>query len=463
MTRQMAGVERLEASELKDATLDRLAEVANVAQFVSFGPGSEPELRFARLRGGLAAERRTVEGAIEDLLARSPEGTVNVRSFLAEQPRSHDFLYGLAAVAEVAAAVHRFAGQGLVTIVNETIDVEDGGVSGVAFGGLIEVAPGDTPRAVEKPGIAAFSFELAVRLLTTVYGFAPDVPDDPGLRTEFSIHPLKRGLRNGHTVVWEEEAFEPIELPATVEWPNRFSRFLGDKAFGLLIADALGLPVPRTTVIPRGTAPFHFGRSTGSVECWTRTCPAEQTPGRFTTQRGWVDPFALLASEDPARQVASVLAQEGVEAAFSGAAVSTADGALIVEGVAGTGEAFMQGEVEPGPLPTQVERDVHALSRQAEQSLGPVRFEWAHDGERAWILQLHRGAALSAGRTIFPGTPAREHRLRVDEGIEALRALADQLAGTEDGVILVGNAGVTSHLGDILRQARIPSRIEPDV
>jgi hypothetical protein len=53
--------------------------------------------------------------------------------------------------------------------------------------------------------------------------------------------------------------------------------------------------------------------------------------------------------------------------------------------------------------------------------------------------------------------------LRVDEGIEALRALADQLAGSQDGVVLIGNAGVTSHLGDILRQARIPSRIEPDV
>jgi hypothetical protein len=32
------------------------------------------------------------------------------------------------------------------------VDIEDGGVSGVAYGDMLEFAPGDTPRYVEKPG-----------------------------------------------------------------------------------------------------------------------------------------------------------------------------------------------------------------------------------------------------------------------------------------------------------------------
>ena len=49
----------------------------------------------------------------------------------------------------------RLAGEGYLTIVNETIDIHDGGISGVALAGIVEFAPDDTPRAVEQPGVAA--------------------------------------------------------------------------------------------------------------------------------------------------------------------------------------------------------------------------------------------------------------------------------------------------------------------
>src|SRR4029453_19591588 len=91
----------------------------------------------------------------------------------------------------------------------------------------------------------------------------------------------------------------PARLGARLTWPNRFSRFLGDKVFGLLVADLLGLPVPATTAVGRRVAPFSFGRPTGSGERWLRTCPAEPVPGRFLTQRGRRRPFAPLAVEDP--------------------------------------------------------------------------------------------------------------------------------------------------------------------
>ena len=444
---------------LKDAVLSRLAETRNVAQFVSFSPGAEPALRFAAIRD-LPGRPETVEAAVEACLARTEEGQVNVRSFLPDQPKSHEFIYGLRTVPDAAAAVRRLAATGLYTIVNETIDIHDGGVSGVSFGGVIEFAPGDTPRAVEKPGTAAFAYEVGTDMLETVYGFRPHIPDDPSLRVEWSIHPIRRGYRSDHTIVWEEEHYEPTTLTATPVWPNRFSQFIGDKAFGLLVADAVGLKVPRTTLVARHVAPFSFGRPTGSGEYWIRTAPTEQVPGKFTTHRGWLDPYRLLANEDPAgTAIASVLAQEGVTAAYSGVAAGEDGGTLLIEGVQGYGDSFMLGTSRPTNIPQQVRADVERAYDIAAAALGAARFEWVHDGAQTWIVQLHRGGLPGRGRTIFPGAAVNEHRFEVGRGLEELRQLIAEVEGTGDGIVLVGDAGVTSHLGDVLRRARIPSRI----
>ena len=159
------------------------------------------------------------------------------------------------------------------------------------------------------------------------------------------------------------------------------------------MADALGLPVPRTRVIPRALAPFSFGTPTGKAETWLRTCPREQVPGRFTTRHGWTDPYRLLQEEDPGGDlIASVLAQEGVDARFSGALVTGADGEPLIEGVAGFGDQFMLGRRAPEELPPEIAGSLRDLYRRAAGRLGPVRFEWAHDGARPWIVQLHRGS-----------------------------------------------------------------------
>ena len=444
----------------KDAILDGLARRANVAQFVSFGPdlgqrygwvrGREPNRPFP-----------TLEAAVQALLAASPEGRVNVRSYLPESPQGSEFLYARTDAAEIVAELRRLASDGLHTIVNETIDVQDGGVSGVAFGDVVEFAPGGTPRIVEEADAASLPRELGLRILETVYGFTLDLPGPVEARVEFSLHPLRRGVRHGHWVVWEiEEPGPPPDAPG-IGWPNRFSRFVGDKAFGLLVADAVGLPVPRTQVIPRGCPPFAFGRETGCAETWIRTCPREQVPGLFTTRRGWLDPFRLLQDEDPdGTRISSILAQRGVEARYSGALVTQPDGELLIEGVPGTGDLFMTGHRAPEDLPEEVRSAVRDLHRLALDLLGPVRFEWVYDGEAVWVLQLHRGAAASSGRVVFPGDASRYHVFPVMEGIEALRTLIGRVQGTGEGIVLAGRVGITSHLGDLLRRARIPSRIE---
>lgn len=444
----------------KDEILDRLARDANVAQFISFDPtvtqrfawvhGHEPNTRFA-----------SVESAVAAILAAAPERSVNVRSFEPMNPKSREFIYGLKDAGEVVGHLRRLAAEGLYTIVNETVDVNDGGVSGVAHGAVVEFAPGDTPRAVEKPGTAALERGMALRAFEAVYGFRPALPERPELRVEFSIHPLRRGYRHDHTIVWEEEELPGGPTEAHTTWPNLFSRMLGDKAFGLLVAWLTGLPVPLGTVFPRRLAAFSFGEPTGIAEPWLRTCPVEQMPGKFTTVRGWTDPYALMRREDPeGTAIASILAQRGVDARFSGALISQPDGSVQVEGIRGFGDTFMVGDAAPEPLPASVESDVRALYDRAHAVLGPVRFEWVHDGARAWIVQLHRGASVSQGRTIYPGDAERWHRLEVSRGIGALRELIATLNGGGEGVILVGRVGVTSHFGDLLRRARIPSRIE---
>jgi hypothetical protein len=445
---------------LKDEMLSRLAQHANVAQFVSFGPGPDLPQRHSCLRGHRPGQRFAgAAEAVGALLALAGSGSVNVRSFAAGAPKGGPFSYGLTRGDDVLATLRARAADGLHTIVNETVDVDDGGVSGVALGGLVEFAPGDTPRSVERPGTVALAHDHAVALLRTVYGFTPDLEAVPGERVEFSVHPLVAGVRQTHTIVWEAERVDPAPLAKPLIWPNRFSRFLGDKAFGLLVADLHGLPVPATTVVGRRVAPFSVGRPTGSGERWTRTCPAEPVPGRFTTQRGWRDPFALLSEEDPSgTAIVSVLAQEGVQAQWSGATLPDGAGGLLVEGVAGFGEDFMLARAAPVPLPGRVVDDVRRVGSRAAAALGPVRLEWAHDGSEAWVLQLHLAAVTTSGATIYPGTPSRWRPFDPALGLDRLRQLIATVPPGE-GIELTGDVGVTSHAGDLLRRAAIPSRL----
>ena len=452
------------ASLRKDVTLDHLAERFNVAQFVSFAPGATgPVQQYCRLIGVSANNLfDSLEAALDALFLRSSEGTVNVRSFSETQSQSREFLYGLTSRDEVVSAVRRLSAEGNFTIVNETIDVSDGGVSGVILGSIVEFMPDATPRGVEKGGFATLPVAWAEEAFNTVYGFAPAFDEARNGRLEFSLHPRPRGYRHSHVLYWEYEAHEPVSGPVDVRWPNAFSRMLGDKAYGLLVAHIAGLPVPRTTVIGRRLPPFSFGRPTGSLEFWTRTCPIEQVPGKYTTARRWLDPFRLLADEDPEHEaIASVLSQEGVSAVWSGAAIEGSEERLYIEGVPGTGERFMQGTIAPQPLPEAVSAAVVRLRAQAVEALGAVRLEWVFDGEQVWVVQLHRGVTASSRAAIVPGEPARWLDFDIADGLEELRRrIASVPPGT--GLVLHGQAGLTSHVADVVRKAGIPTRFSSD-
>lgn len=446
----------------KDASLDRLAERFNVAQFVSFAPShGGPLQQYSRLADRSPNSRfDTNRDALEALFARSAEGTVNVRSFNEDQPQSREFLYALRSVDEVLSAVIRLAGDGLFTIANETIDVSDGGVSGVAMGGIVEFGPDVTPRGVERGGFATLPSAWAVTIFSNIYGAAPDFDVAKDSRVEFSIHPAPRGYKRTPVLYWElGDASEFTVRLADVRWPNDFSRMLGDKVYGLLVADAVGMPVPRTTVVGRRVAPFTFGSDTGSNEVWLRTSPTEQQPGKYTTVRGWQDPFRLMASEDPDHAaIASVLSQQAVRAEWSGAAIETSDGNLVVEGVRGTGEGLMLGTVRAVELPTDVGTAVGQLHQQLTDRLGAVRFEWVFDGARAWIVQLHRGATSSSASVIVPGDASEWVVFHVEDGLDVLRDMVRRMA-PDTGILIDGQVGLTSHIADVARKAGVPTRL----
>jgi hypothetical protein len=446
----------------KDASLDRLADLFNVAQFVSFAPSPKgPVQQFSRLADASPNVRfGSTADAVRELFRKSAEGTVNVRSFDEDRPQSREFIYGLETADDVLSALSRLSAEGLFTIANETIDVSDGGVSGVAMGEIVEFGPDTTPRGVEKTGFATLPRDWAQTVFSIVYGATPDFDFATRNRIEFSLHPRARGYRQTPVLYWElgESGAFPAKL-ADARWPNDFSRMIGDKAYGLLVAHAAGMPVPRTTVIGRRVAPFTFGEPTGSNETWLRTCPTEQQPGRFSTFHGWKDPFLLMEQEDPGHDaIASVLSQASVPAVWSGAAIETSDGELVIEGVRGTGDRLMLGAAAPAELPPEVKGAVTALHGLLRHRVGDVRFEWVFDGRKTWLVQLHRGATASSATVIVPGEASEWVIFHAADGLEALRDIIRNLP-VGAGIVIDGAVGLTSHVADLARKARIPTRI----
>ena len=106
-------------------------------------------------------------------------GTVNIRSFRPGRDKGNPFEYGIGKVEDAARIVGSLAAEGYSTIVNETIDTNDGGVSGVTLGGVMEFTPFDTPRGVEKAGVASLPHQIGLDVLRGVYGFTPDVGAAP--------------------------------------------------------------------------------------------------------------------------------------------------------------------------------------------------------------------------------------------------------------------------------------------
>lgn len=446
----------------KDDVLFKISKFANVAQFISFSPGPVPRQRFVRIKSvNSFTKLKAIDEGIKELIKSSPSGLVNIRSFDPHKPKRGIFIYGENDVKSVLTKINDLSRNGYYTIINETIDINDGGVSGVIYGGIIEFAPQDTPKCVDKPGICSMPAEIGIELLKKVYKFKPEIFFPTNVRVEFSIHPLRRGFKNRHTIIWEIERTYGGKYDVKINWPNRFSRFIGDKVFGLLIADLLGFNVPFTTVINRNVGVFTFGKSVGTKEYWLRTAPPEPVPGKYITVFGWRDPFKIMNEQDPeGKEISSMLVQESVDSEFSGAALIDKSNNIIVEGVRGRGDKFMMGLEAPyNKLPENVVATVRANLLKIKSLLGSAKIEWAFNKGLVWILQLHLIHDEHIKYLLIPGNVKKFIKFDISEGIESLRMLIEKLKDTNNGIEIIGNVGICSHYGDLLRRYKIPSFI----
>lgn len=438
----------------------------NIARYVSIAP--DMSVRYVNIDADYVY-KGNLKNCILDLIEASKSKSVNIRSFSIESMKGHSLVYGKQAneIDEIIDVIQKNCNGNKYSIINETIDVNDGGISGVILGNIIEFAPNDTPKCVEKPDICFLEKNMGMHLLKTVYGFEPDCDFDENYRVEFSLHPHREGLRKSHTIIWEYEKFEDYEYDIKIKWPNKFSRFIGDKPFGLIIADYLGFNVPYTTVISRNVPPFSFGQETGLREKWIRTAPIVKEPGKYYTGDKWTDPFILMQKEelkgDNQINIASILSQSAVDAVYSGGAIIGENQANdVIEGVAGKGDNFMVGADYLDLLPDSVLLKLKALLNEIRKYyylLGDVSIEWVFDGTKIWLVQLNQIKEKGLGTTIVAGEPAKYEKFYVEDGLEQLRSKIKTIKGRDIGIELIGDVGLTSHFGDVLRHANIPSFI----
>jgi hypothetical protein len=130
---------------------------------------------------------------------------------------------------------------------------------------------------------------------------------------------------------------------------------------------------------------------------------------------------------------------------------------MLVEGVAGFGDDFMLGRAAPTPLPEHGLDDVRRVG-PAPRPPRPGPLRRAHVGHDAWVLRLQLATVASLATSVYSGVPSRWHRFDPSLGLDRLRALIATVDQGE-GIELTGDVGVTSHAGDLLRRAAIPSRL----
>lgn len=459
------------STEMKDEKLNSIIELnlGNIAQFISYGTEDKYKPRFVHINGykdeGYLCDREI----IVKLINSSPSKAINIRSYSLDTMKGNKLIYGksISDINEILMIIENNIQQNKYSIINENIDINDGGVSGVVLGSIIEFSPKDTPKCVDKEGVCILPKGIGMSILEKVYGFRPEINFGPDYRVEFSIHPNRQGVRKEHTIIWEYEKFENTNYESMISWPNNFSRFIGDKAFGLLVADSLGMKVPKTTVISRNVAPFIFGRETGLSEKWIRTCPIEKQPGKYYTGDSWIDPFKLInieeAKGDAEVNIASILSQDATDAMFSGSSIIEEDMSDdIIEGVVGKGDAFMIGAEGNYDLPDEVIREVKKTNnkiRSYYRYLGKVSIEWVYDGKDVWIVQLNQLKVSGSKDIIVKGTPEKHIEYDVRDGLNGLRETISNIKGKNIGIELIGNIGITSHFGDLLRLSNIPSKI----
>ena len=443
----------------------------NVAQFVSFDDKGKVEY-YSLKEDVWEPDYRNKALLLNNLLKYATYGKVNIRTYKLDDNMSHPFIQNLSTIDEIYSYLEKFKEQKLYTIVSETVVTNDGGVSGIMDSDIVEFAPGITPRDIENLSsieIAKLPREMGCAILECIYGttLAP-FKYEKNKRIEFSTHPKPIGSSNNNKLFWQiDKSTAHIDAP-DICWPNSFSKMIGDKTYGLMVAYFLGFNVPCTTVYNKNdrVPNFTFGRYTKSKKVWTRSCPSESQPGKYPTFPKYVksSKFFKLCGDYP--DMVACIHQDEVNAKYSGGMIIDRDYNVWIDGVKGFGDHFMMGDVNNTiQLPDKIYKLVKVVGLELSRKINnSIKVEWVVDhNNEFWVLQLRVDDSVKACSTIVDvecfGNYVEYDPLG-DTGLIKLRKLVDDIKDTGDGIVVKRKIGITSHVADILRKNKIPSYVD---
>lgn len=466
---------------LKDDVLQKKVKNGlNVAKFISFAPGENLSIRHCCINSYELSEeqKKLTPEQLVKLLFEEAEKLVSVRTFKIGQESGNPVFFDQNNLDIVLDIVNKHTKMGYYVIVNEGLHFINSEVSGVMFGSLIEFAPAQSPRCVEKKGATCvLPVKLGLNILKRIYQILTLDKFNPHQRVEFSIYPYKCGVYSQNTIIWEVSEFDendpniPVEIPKII-WPNPFSRVLGDKVFGLLVCNFMNYLVPKTIVLNKYFIPFTFGTSIkdNGIEYWCRSCPGERLPGQLPSVNKNFNVFDLMRQAEKLVEkesyIPSLIVQEGVKSIYSGSVITTRDGEIVIEGVKGRGDEFMLGNKVSEFLPSDVIKLVEATSQSIiDHSFisNEIEFEWVYDGKHLWIVQLSVGKNMVSRSIVVEGAVNEYLKFDPSKSASALTDLAEVIRKAKEinaGISIIGNVGRTSHIVHLLIKEQIPSIIE---
>lgn len=484
----------------KDYKLKRMMEDGfNIAQVISVDKDTPTEPHVKILKKELDIEGASLRELVQLLIEDTPSHMVNVRTFTDRVNEKTTFRYGMKDVDEVLSAVKDNASKGWNSLINECIDKDDTGVSGIIVDSVTEFSPYATPRDIEKENSRFLTLPTvnAMKILTEVYGNLSDMTSLDKIkfyssitklqcasktqRIEFSIHPNEVGCFGSRVIIWEASELDDTDMlliQHRITRPNAFSEMVGDKAFGLLLADSIGAYTPDTEFHIKAFGDRYVKTPAidlEDVDVWTRTAPTEKQAGRFETEkrRYTEEEIKELLKQD---EIASVLVQEAIDVEYSGSAVLYSNsGEVSVEGVKGEGDKFMMGVEDDIELPIEVTDTVKeflwSVDEEYGELLGDVKIEWGFDTNGyLYIFQL---CNISDAEYIFKlNTNRQDENIEYIEyklyengtSLEDFRNFVEEIEkDTTKGIKLFAHIGITSHPCDILRKHNVPAILIKDI
>ena len=429
----------------------------NVARFFSLHP-----LGLLRYSAGMGP-MLDLRSSLTELKETASDGCFGIRSFLDGKPSGNPLFLHLNDEDKGVEIIESLQAKGYYTIVSESLDEKVTPLfSGVILGDRMELGFGTTPRCVDDPNIrtAVLPLKLGKSIINTVFG--AELPlFKPRDRVEFTVTGTPVGALEQRHIVWEVSEEEATMTNTEIGiWPNHVSEAIGDKCYGLLVANAMGFNVPFTTAFVPNMQPFSFGRPKDTGTVYTRTCPATKSPGHYPSQRGYHNPLYALKHPESLDEnfvqsqhvppLASMIVQQEVVAAYAGVCIFNTDQPMRVEGTKGYGDNFMLGDSHDD-MPAEVTTKVEAIGLSLLQNIGNGEIEWVmHQDGTLFVVQLckHKNVVLPTPEDFV------EFAYKGHSDLERFREFCHNHDNSK-GIVVTGGASELSHVGQIAKQYQI--------